>query len=250
MRRACIPFSVIYFLLLCTVSCRTVYQPQAVQYADYRLNNDSRKDSNVLVFLKPYTDSVNTSMNDVVAVAAEALEKKQPESALGNLLVDALLSMAREKYSIEVDAAFLNYGGIRLPSLAAGNITRGKVFEMSPFDNLIVILKLNGKVLQQFLDHISALGGWPGAGVSWQIRNDKAIHVLINGKPISESATYTIATNDYVANGGDDCAMLRPILQLNKGYIFRDAVMEYLKRLNREGKTISAKIENRVTNAQ
>ena len=35
--------------------------------------------------------------------------------------------------------------------------------------------------------------------------------LFINGAPLNESATYTIANNDYVANGGDDCTMLKPI---------------------------------------
>ncbi|HMU71996.1 MAG TPA: hypothetical protein PKD93_04625, partial [Ferruginibacter sp.] len=64
------------------------------------------------------------------------------------------------------------------------------------------------------------------------------------------SATYTIANNDYVANGGDDCTMLKPIPQLNNGYIFRDAVFDYLAELKKQGKSISAKTENRVSNAE
>ena len=164
--------------------------------------------------------------------------------------MDALIVMAKEKFKVPVDAAFLNNGGIRLPSLAVGNITRGKVFELAPFDNIVVLQKVNGKVLQQFLDHVSAIGGWPSAGVTWQIKDKKAVNVMVNGSPINETAMYTIANNDYVANGGDDCDMLRPIPQINNGYVFRDAILEYMKRLTREGKTVSAKIENRVTNAE
>ena len=50
---------------------------------------------------------------------------------------------------------------------------------------------------------------------------------MFNGAPSMESATYH-CHNDYVANGGDDCTMLKPIPQLNNGYIFRDAVFDYL----------------------
>ena len=62
-------------------------------------------------------------------------------------------------------------GGIRLNAVPAGDITRGKIFEMSPFDNIIVLQKLNGKLLQEFLNHISGRGGWPAAGIQWQIKN-------------------------------------------------------------------------------
>lgn len=231
-------------------SCTLSYQAQKVQYNDYRIGSGATQDSAMLVLLKPYSDSLSKSMNDVVAVAEMSLEKKQPEGTLGNFLADAMLAMARKSYDMQVDAAFINYGGIRLPSIPAGNITRGKVFELSPFDNLLVVQKVSGRVLQEFLDHTAYKGGWPCSGISMQIKNKKAVNVFINGAPLNESATYTIANNDYVANGGDDCTMLKPIPQLNNGYIFRDAVFDYLAELKKQGKSISAKTENRVSNAE
>lgn len=196
-------------------------------------------------------------MNDVVAVAASELVKSQPEGTLGNVLADAVLIKARDAYKTNVDAAFVNHGGIRLNAIPAGNITRGKIFELSPFDNIIVLLKLKGKLFQEFLNHISGRGGWPAAGVQWQIKSlptgqagKKAISVVINGTPIDENATYTIAVADYVANGGDDCVMLKTIPQINNGYLFRDAVLDYLSDINKQGKKIAATIENRVTNAE
>ena len=246
-------FSVTFF----SISCKTVYQPQSVAYVDYRLSQSSKQNSSVITLLQPYADSVNKSMNDVIAVAEIELEKKQPEGTLGNIMADAMLTKAKQIYNIPVDGAFINNGGIRLPAIPRGNITRGKIFELAPFDNVIVLQKLSGKILQEFLNHISGRGGWPVAGMSWQIKNlpagqagKTAINILINGVPIDETAVYTIALVDYVANGGDDCNMLRPIPQINKGYILRDAILEYLTDINKQGKKISSKIENRVSNAE
>jgi 2',3'-cyclic-nucleotide 2'-phosphodiesterase (5'-nucleotidase family) len=78
-------------------------------------------------------------MNDIVGFVEESLDKKQPEGSLGNFMVDAFLTMARDKYNTPVDLAVLNSGGIRLTQLAAGNMTRGKVFELMPFDNLLIL---------------------------------------------------------------------------------------------------------------
>jgi 2',3'-cyclic-nucleotide 2'-phosphodiesterase (5'-nucleotidase family) len=231
-------------------SCKTSYQSQAVQYNGYRITQGTKQDSSLLTLIQPYKDSVNSNMNGIVAVAGMTLEKKQPEGTLGNVLADGMFIMATRYYKMPIDAAFVNYGGIRLPSIAAGNITRGKIFELAPFDNIIVLQKINGKIMQQFLDHIAdQWGGWPAAGITWQIKNKKAINVLIGGKPLDENATYLIANNDYVANGGDDCIMLKSIPQINNGLVFRTAILEYFSQLNKEGKTITAKIENRVTNA-
>ena len=59
-----------------------------------------------------------------------------------------------------------------------------------------------------------------------------------------------MALADYVANGGDDCIMLKTVPQINNGYIFRDAILEYFADINKQGKKIVAKIENRVSNAE
>ena len=53
-----------------------------------------------------------------------------------------------------------------------------------------------------------------------------------------------------MANGGDDCVMLKTIPQINNGYLFRDAVLDYMADINKQGKKIAATIENRVTNAE
>ena len=249
MRKQVFQYSILIAVLF-AVSCKTSYQTSAVQYKDYRINTKQPANDEINNLLKPYSDSVNKSMNDVVAVAGMSLEKKQPEGTLGNLLADAMLSKAKEKFKTNVDACFLNSGGIRLPSIAAGNITRGKIFEMSPFDNLIVLLKVDGKTLQQFLDTAAMKGGWPTAGSTYQLKNKKAINITVGGQPIKDDGQYTIALVDYLANGGDNCDMLRKIPQQNIGYLFRDAVIEYFAYMQKQGKQITSKIENRVSNAE
>ena len=231
-------------------SCNTTYQGQSLQYKSYRIANTQQQDSALLTFLKPYSDSVNNSMNGVVGIAEISLDKKQPESTLGNFMVDAFYTMAKEKYNTEVDGAFVNFGGIRLTQLPAGNVTRGKVFELMPFDNLLILQKLKGDALQQLLDLTAGKGGWPTAGISMQIKDKKAINVLIGGKPLDPNKTYTIVNSDFIANGGDNADMLRPVPQITNGYLMRDAIFDYINKLKGQGKNISANIENRVTNAQ
>lgn len=237
-------------LLFTGTSCHTSYEGQSVQYNGYRISKTMPADSAVIGFLRPYSDSVNNSMNTVLGVCPVTLEKSQPEGALGNFMADAFLEMAREKYKTQVDLAFVNFGGIRLTQLPAGNITRGKVFELMPFDNLLILQKVKGSVLQQVLDLMAARGGWPIAGVRMQISNGKAVNVRIGEMPLDPEKVYTIANSDFIANGGDNADMLRSIPQITNGYLMRDAIIDYLNSLNKQGKKISATIENRVTNAQ
>lgn len=236
---------------LATAACNTVYQAHSLQTHSYRIVSDSiQKDPELLVMLQPYSAEVNQKMNDVVGTATISLEKKQPESTLGNFFADALLVMAREKYQTNVDAAVINFGGLRLNQLPSGPVTRGKIFELMPFDNLLLLQKMKGEVLQQFLDLTALKGGWPLAGITMQIKDKKAVNVMINGKPLDLSAIYTLANSDFVANGGDNADMLRPVPQITNGYLMRDAFFDYIAKLKAEGKNITAQIENRVTHAQ
>jgi 2',3'-cyclic-nucleotide 2'-phosphodiesterase (5'-nucleotidase family) len=251
------PFILILLILIFTgLSCNTTYQSQSLQYKTYRINETQQKDSALLTFLQPYSNNVNKTMNDVVGIADKSLDKKQLECTLGNFMVDAFLTMAAEKYNTKVDIALVNFGGIRLNELPAGNVTTGKIFELMPFDNLLILQKLKGDVLQQLLDLVAAKGAWPVAGMSMQIKDlpagagKKAINVMVGGKPLDAAATYIVANSDFIANGGDNADMLRSIPQITNGYLMRDAILDYIKKLKSQGKNINANIENRVTNAQ
>jgi len=244
----------IYFIIplfvIATTSCKTTYESHSIQYETYRINDSLQKDESVISFLQPYSVSVNARMNEVVGVADISLDKKQPESTLGNFMVDAYFIMAKEKYAVKVDGAVMNYGGIRLTQLPAGNVTNGKIFELMPFDNLLILQKLKGSVLQQVLDLAAINGGWPIAGMSMQIKDKKAINIKIDGQPIDLNATYTIANSDFLANGGDNLSMLKGIPQITNGYLMRNALFDYINKRKSEGKNIGANIENRVTNAE
>lgn len=244
-----IQHSVLAAIIFVFFACHPSYKATSVQYKDYPVAN-TQVDSSYISFLQPYADSVNSSMNIVIATLAVDLEKKQPEGTLGNLMADAMKVMAEKYYNTKVDAAFVNYGGIRLLNVKAGVITKGKVFEIMPFDNLIVLQKISGKLLKQFLDHIASAGGWPVAGLTMEIRNGKAENIMINGKELNMNAVYTIANSDYVANGGDRTDMLRPVPQISNGSLFRDALIDYFTSFTRAGKQITINQQNRVINAQ
>jgi 2',3'-cyclic-nucleotide 2'-phosphodiesterase (5'-nucleotidase family) len=83
-----------------------------------------------------------------------------------------------------------------------------------------------------------------------QIKNKKAVNIMIGGKPLNRETIYTMANSDFIANGGDNAEMLRPIPQITNGYLMRDAIFDYIVKLKSQGKNINAKIENRVTNAE
>jgi 2',3'-cyclic-nucleotide 2'-phosphodiesterase (5'-nucleotidase family) len=185
-------------------------------------------------------------MNIFIANLDSPLTKSWPECSLGNFMTDAYLSMATKKFGKQVDIAFMNTGGIRLNQMSPGPITKGKIFELMPFDNLMVLVEMDGAQLQGFLDHVASRGGWPVSGGSYTIADKKAINVLINGKPIISTQKYTVATSDYVANGGDDSNVMKTLIQQNIGYLQRDALLEYVTEYGKQNKSIGKPGGNRV----
>ncbi|HVG12022.1 MAG TPA: 5'-nucleotidase C-terminal domain-containing protein, partial [Flavisolibacter sp.] len=200
--------------------------------------------------LKPYRDSIDLTMNEVVGSLQGELVKKSPEGSLGNFMADAVLFGAQQKFRKKVDAAFVNSGGVRLTQIPKGAITRGKIFELMPFDNIIVLQQVKGEVFQQFLDATAEKGGWPLSGLTMEIRNGKARNIIVGGAPLDPAKMYTIANSDYVVNGGDDAVVLKNIPQEANGYLMRDAILDYLQSLKASGKTISTQEEKRVVNVQ
>jgi 2',3'-cyclic-nucleotide 2'-phosphodiesterase (5'-nucleotidase family) len=250
MKKKSFLFFTFFISLSLLISCRSVYQPQTLQYSGYRINEKNQRDSTSLLLLKPYGDSVNATMNAVIGTVQQSMDKQQPEGTLGNFMVDAFLVMAKEKYKTQVDVAFVNAGGIRLTQLAAGPVTTGKIFELMPFDNVLLLQKVKGSVLQQVCDLMAAKGGWPVAGMTMQLKAGKAVNIAVGGKPLELDKEYVIANSDFIANGGDNADMLRPIPQITIGYLMRDALLDYIKLQTSNGQPITATIENRVTNAQ
>lgn len=241
--------SAVLFAVLAIAGCASSYQPNKVQYDSVRITDKAPKDAQVQVLLKPYADSVNSSMNKVIAELAISMEKKLPEGTLNNLVADALLAEANAAYG-KVDAAFVNYGGVRVSQIPAGPITIGKVFELMPFDNLVIIQELKGTVFQEFLNKVAERGGWPSAGVQFVIKDKKAQEIMVGGKPLDLNATYRVANSDYVANGGDDCDMLKTVPQINKGILMREAFLHYFEAQTAQGKKLNAQLENRIRYAQ
>ncbi len=240
--------SLVFFCIALLVSCTVPTQITSVSFNDYRIEKNRKTDSSVNAMLKPYAASLNESMGKVIGFSSKEHTARQPESGLGNFMADCIRTMAEKKFARKVDAGFMNQGGIR-SGIPKGNITVGKIYELMPFDNLIVLQDVKGNVLQQFLDKTASDGGWPvSSGITMGIKDKKAVNVIINGKPLDANTVYTIANSDYVANGGSDCEMLKKIPQQNKGYLMRDALIEFVSQMTNEGKPLDYSIEKRVVN--
>ena len=202
-------------------------------------------DSLLLQLVAPYKAQMETEMQEVIGETDTTLFKQQPECTLGNFIADAMLQKAKE-INPAVDAAVMNYGGIRVSYIQPGAVTVKNMYELMPFDNMLCIVEMNGSTLREFCNHMADAKGWPVNGITYRITPAKqASGILINGKPLDENKTYHIATNDYVANGGDKCSFLIPLKKQQTNIFIREVLIAYVKNLR--GRPLHPGIEKRVS---
>ncbi|GAB2524944.1 5'-nucleotidase C-terminal domain-containing protein [Spirosoma aerophilum] len=205
-------------------------------------------DASVASFLTPYRQGLEKTMNEVLTRSTGSIDKGQPEAPLNDLLTDALLKQAIERYGKPIDCSHLNYGGIR-SNLPAGAITTGSIFEVMPFDNQLIVLTVKGDMLLTMLNHFAKGNKLVIGGLRAKIHNEQVQSVTFtNGRTLQPNETYTIVMSDYVANGGDDAGFLKnPIKSENINYLMRDALIDYFRAQGKTGQPINPTSDGRIS---
>lgn len=225
--------SLIFGLLFLTLSScqRKVWhlaysEPKRVEVNSMSLGGDDQMDS----LLLPYRAKYNASMNEVLGEVDKELVKSRTGSALCNWFADAVCEQAEKELGQEIDVFVQNYGGIRLNSIAAGQITRSKIYELMPFENALVMFEMTGQQLVPFLDRVAASGGWAiNKGNSFVMVDGKADDIYVSGKPIELTKLYQVALPDYIAHGGDGTEVLSELEGHDTKILIRDLLIRHTK---------------------
>ena len=239
-----IPFHPLLVAFLFAISCNTSYKAENVQYSNYRIQKNAAVDESLTALIKPYSDSVSKLMDVVIGYNEKQLERKKQENPLGYFMTDAYLAMAKQKVDPTIDVAFMNTGGVRLPDLPAGSITQGKIYELMPFDNLAMVVKMKGSLLKQYLDTLAASDGIIESGMTMQIVNKTAEQMMIGDKPLDLNEDYKIVHSDYVIINSN---LLKGLDGKTNGYLLRDALLDYVKWFNSQNKKITVSHIDRIS---
>lgn len=204
-----------------------------------------------------YNAELDKQMNQAIGTTAEALDSRKAtvrggEAAIGNLIADAV------REAVKADIAIVNGGGIRgNKEYAAGaELTRRDVLTELPFGNRTMKLEVTGDTVRAALENgvsevENAAGRFPQvSGLTFKAdltkpKGQRVTEVTIAGKPLDRSATYTLATNDFMAGGGDGYVMLqsaKPLLGLRDARLIANDVMAYIAAT----KTLTRKVEGRI----
>ncbi len=155
------------------------------------------------------------------------------ETNLGNLVTNSMLE------ETGADCALTNGGGIRA-SIDPGYITKGEIITVLPFGNYIITKSLTGAVIKEALEHGTAAypdaeGMFPHVGgMTFKIDvsrpvGDRIVDLAIGGEPVDLEAEYILATNDFMAAGGDGYGML-DVETVNEFDALDEAVISYISK--------------------
>lgn len=249
-------FIYIVLLFLFVVSCAPQLAVKEVHMKNMQVDaNSGAINPGVYAFVKPYSDSISADMSKLVAVSATPLIKEKPESKLTNLVSDLVLEAGiayckTERLNFIPDAAYINYGGIRA-SLPQGEITVGRIFELMPFENEVVLIRIKGEAMQQMANRIAQRGGEGVAGMKIGIKNEQFSTFTVNGKNVQAESMYWLVTNDYIANGGDQMNMFaNPVERINTRLKIRDVLIKRLGDLYSTEGVIDVKEDGRIYHEQ
>jgi 2',3'-cyclic-nucleotide 2'-phosphodiesterase (5'-nucleotidase family) len=181
------------------------------------------------------------------AVAGETkvnlVRNSRGESNVGNLICDAMREAAGS------DVAFQNSGGIRA-NIPKGKITLEQVYSLLPFDNLLISMELTGSQILRILEK-NAMGDYgilqvSGLRVKYDLRkpaDERVVKAEAAGRPLASEGRYRVATNDFLAAGGDAYSVFRNGKNICYGDSLRDLFAAYLKKHS----PVQPEVEGRIT---
>jgi 2',3'-cyclic-nucleotide 2'-phosphodiesterase (5'-nucleotidase family) len=247
---------ILLFITLLLSGCHSMMVSK-VDFKNIRIDSTLNivPDQKIESVILPFRTKLMHDMEEVLCISKDALFGGRPESPLTNFCADLILqesdSICLRKYpDIHVSGSMVNRGGLRVP-IPKGEVKAQNMFELMPFENEIVFLRMSGVEMRQFIDHMASRGGEGVAGMRFGIRENKGVNPEISGKPLDETKSYWLATSDYIANGGDGFEILSAVKErVSTGVKFRDMFINHLRAMGQKGITIEAKTDGRVYNAK
>jgi 2',3'-cyclic-nucleotide 2'-phosphodiesterase (5'-nucleotidase family) len=208
--------------------------------------------------IAPYRDSMKAKMDEVLNETLVDLEVGAPEGLLGNFVTDLTFDRTRNTVDNAPDFCVLNNGGLRTPVLK-GDITRGKLFELMPFENEIVIIEISADKMIDLIEYIrskslvasSRKAGVPVSNFRMMMSNGEVTNVMINNRQYSKNKTYRVVTTDYLGGGGDNMNFfLDPIKVEKTGLKLRDIIIDHVIELKKRNIAVNLALDGRIHNAE
>jgi len=214
-------------------------------------------DPSMLAKVRDYQAGLAKRFDVEIATLAAPLDSRpgavrSGESAIGNLIADALRTAAT------AEVAIINGGGIRGDKFypAGTKLLKRDILDELPFGNKTMLTIVPGKAILAALENgfsqVERLSGRFPQVAGLSIVADPAAApgarvktVTVNGEALDTARDYKLATNDFVARGGDGYAMLAGKTQVSADSGTRLVALDVIDFVA-AAKIIHAKEEGRI----
>lgn len=216
-----------------------------------------KPDPAVAAAVKKFDRQLSKELDVPLVIAETGLDSRiavvrTREAAIGNLFADAI------RAATGADVAVTNGGGIRADKIypPGSTIARRDILAELAFGNRVEVIEISGEALRAALEN--GLGRAPQPSgrfphVSGMIveaegkrpSGARIVSIRIGGVPLDPRRTYKVATNDFLARGGDDYSAFRDAKHMTREYdapLMANVVMDYLRT---RGK-VSPRVEGRI----
>lgn len=229
---------------------------ESIDWKVIPVNSETAEDPDFAAVYRKYSGLLKELSQPVgratVDLDARSAEGRTRETNVGNLITDAMRTATR------ADVALINGGSIRADTMiSTGRITTRDLLSILPFKNKVIKLEVTGGKLRSMLEHgvaRSAEDSEPGrfpqvSGIRFTFdasrpAGARVIDVTVNRLPLDENKKYTLATMNFLAEGGDGYTVLPEARILTT----RDQAMTDFDVLRRAfaAKPVAPKVEGRI----
>ena len=129
-----------------------------------------------------------------------------------------------------------NAGGLRA-DIPEGAVTNGHVLDALPFLNTVVEVELTGTQLREVLEQGLTLergliqtSGLRGTYDLSRPAGRRLVSIEVGGRPLADARVYRVATNSFVAEGGDLYATFLKTRARDSGRSVAEVVMEAFRK--------------------
>ena len=198
----------------------------------------------ILALLKEANAKANKLLDKVVAhsdkeLSSNRLLVRRNESELGNLAADAY------RWTAKSDIAIANGGSVRA-DLPEGDVRERDTMAIFPFGNTLRVAEIKGSTIREMLEHSveyypASFGGFLDvSGMTFSYDPSKpAKHrvekIFVDGQPLDENKTYTIALVDFQTAGGDGYTMLKNLKIIGEFGTCDEILANYLNQVGMKG---------------
>lgn len=197
-------------------------------------------DADMAAFLVPYTEGIAHLREQIVHNAQTLTRSRGDGGPAGDWLADVMRDRAERVMGREVRFAIANAGGVRA-DLSEGPVTTEDLFQVMPFDNTLVVYELSPEDMARFAEFLATRGGYfPLSGGVLEKRGDEPARFLVDGEVWQPDGPTLVATNSYIAGGGDDADIFATFPEPTDSETFiRDMMVDWAQELAAQGGEIT-----------